>query len=203
MKPVFIHVSKNAGKSIVATGGAHIISAGHRTASSWIEAKGSTHRLFAVVRNPFDRVVSEYFYRRHRYEGGESNPHLANLDKSFEGWTLATYRDGEYRTRSFFDATGVPYNDRNMIGDRLIWFLPQLEWLGDPEGGVVVADLLRFETLEDDWTRFAERNGLPLELAHRNSSARSRDYRGYYTDETRAVVTEYYRQDLDAFGYRF
>ena len=202
-KPVFIHVSKNAGCSIVSSGGAGILNAGHRTAASWVQEHGDAHPLFAVIRNPFDRVVSEYFYRKRRYDAGDRNAHLSNLDKSFEDWTLATFRDGELRARPFFEVEGIAFNERNMIGDRLIWFLPQMDWLSDGQGRLLVRDLLRFENLEWDWGHFAEKYALPVRLPRRNASKRRRSYRPYYSTETRNLVGDYYREDLEAFGYDF
>lgn len=199
-KPVFIHISKNAGTSIIRSAGDTITSAGHQTADRWIARHGREQPLFAVIRNPFDRVLSEYSYRRGRYEGGEANPHLANLDRPFDAWVRSTFRDGEYRTRSFFDDSGVSFNEFNMVDDCLIWFQPQTRWIGD--GGVrLVDELLRFEHLDDDWRAFCLRHGIDRRLGHANFSQRDRDYRAYYTDESREIVWEYYRVDFEAFGY--
>lgn len=203
VEPVFIHVSKNAGNSVLDTAGSHIVSAGHRTAASWVAEHGHTAPLFAVIRNPFDRVVSEYFYRRRRYDSGDRNAHLANLEKSFEDWTLSTFREGEFRTRAFFEKTGVPFNENNMIGDRLLWFLPQVLWLGDDQGRPLALDVLRFENLESDWAAFARKYGIPGTLRRLNASAREPGYRNYYSDETRDLIADYYQQDLEAFGYSF
>lgn len=202
-KPVFIHVSKNAGTSISAAGGDAIVNAGHRTAASWVAEHGAAVVLFAVVRNPFDRVVSEYHFRRRRFESGEANPHLANLHLPFSRWVIDTYRDGHYRTRAFFNESGIPFNERNMVGDTLLWFLPQVGWLERPDGTLLTTDLLRFENLTADWHAFAARHCIASRLDHSNSSPRDAGYRAYYDDETRTVIEEYFSRDLATFGYRF
>lgn len=203
MQPVFIHISKNAGTSVRRAAGTSIRVAGHRTAASWVAEHGGQDLLFAVHRNPFDRVVSEYFYRRGRYLAGEMNPHLANLGKSFDDWVVSTYNDGEFRIREFFELHGVPYNAHNMIGDCLIWFLPQTRWLTDGSGEFLVEETLRYETLEQDWRRFARRHGINEQLVRQNTSNRKRDYRVYYRPRSREVVREYFRSDFEAFGYAF
>jgi len=202
-KPVFIHISKNAGTSIVKSAGKAIVVAGHRTAASWLAEQGDGAALFAVVRNPFDRVVSEYFYRKRRYEAGEKNPHLANLTKSFEDWVVATFRDGEFRTKAFFNETGVRYNADNLVGETLIWFLPQVRWVDSSAGERLVQHLLRYETLNEDWARFASAHQLHGGLTFRNSSNREQDFRPYYSPRTRALVDAYFHEDLAAFDYSF
>lgn len=202
-RPVFIHISKNAGSSISASAGDAIVNAGHRTAASWVAEHGAAPTLFAVVRNPFDRVVSEYCFRRRRFENGEANPHLANLCLPFGQWAIDTYRHGHYRTRAFFERMGVPYNECSMVGDTLLWFLPQVTWLGAPDGTLLTTDLLRFERLATDWNEFAARHSIGARLDHRNASPRNASYRAYYDDETRGVIESYFSQDLATFGYRF
>lgn len=202
-KPVFIHISKNAGTSIIHATHDNIVVAGHRTAASWVAENGRSATLFAVVRNPFDRVVSEYFFRKHRFDGGDDNPHLANLIRPFDDWVVATYRDGEFRSRAFFEASGIFFNDLNMIGDSLIWLIPQTRWLGDETGAMLVDDLLRYESLEDDWRRFAAKNRFSERLEHHNASRQVKDFRSYYSDRAHDVVADYFREDLEAYGYQF
>ena len=189
MKPVFVHISKNAGTSIKSAAGASIRVAGHRTAASWVAEYGRSAPLFAVHRNPFDRVVSEYFYRRRRFLGGENNPHLSNLGKPFDEWVVSTFRDGEYRTKAFFEAHRIPYRSFNMIGDCLIWFLPQTSWIGGEDGEILVDETLCYESLRDDWSSFSRKYGIHKTLGHHNASDRERDYRDYYSPRSRAVTS--------------
>ena len=47
---------------------------------------------------------------------------------------------------------------------------------------------------------WAEQHSLPVRLPIRNVSDRKRDYRTYYSAETRRLIADYYREDLEAFG---
>ena len=201
MKPVFIHISKNAGTSVNAAAGGYIMNAGHRTAASWVAEHGTDRPLFAIVRDPYRRVISEYSYRRRRFDRGEQNPHLTNLVKPFDEWALSTYQGDEFRTRGFFERTGAPFNEFNMIGDRLIWFIPQAEWLTDSNGELLVDDVLRFETLADDWRRLSEKYGFSCDLGHRNQSPAPSDLADRLTKPVRDVITDYFDKDFDLFGY--
>lgn len=203
MKPVFIHISKNAGTSLIASAKDNIVVAGHQTAASWLTDNGSAHSLFAVIRNPYDRVFSEYRYRKERASSGEKNPHLANLNKSFCDWVVSTFRDGEFRTDSFFQKTGIPFNARNMIDGSLIWFIPQTRWLCDKSGKCLAGDVLRFENLDTDWKKFSKKHEFDCDLQHRNASTADLHPKQQYTQEMRDLIFEYYREDFDAYGYPY
>ena len=203
LRPVSIHISKNTGTRLAEAAGDAIVNAGHRTAARWVAEHGAAATLFAAVRNPFDRVVLEYHFRRRRFKSGEANPHLANLHLPFTQWEIDAYRHDDYRTRAFFDCMGVPFNERNMIDDTLLLFLPQVAWLAAGDGTLLVGDLLRFENLAADWNAFADRHGILGRLHRRNVSPRDAGNRMYYDAETRALIAEYFSDDLAAFGYEF
>lgn len=73
----------------------------------------------------------------------------------------------------------------------------------------IVADVvLRYESLAEDFNAFVDGLGIdnPPELPHAKNSFRpsdERDYRTFYTDETREKVAELYAREIAAFGYRF
>ncbi|MEO0493042.1 MAG: sulfotransferase family 2 domain-containing protein [Actinomycetota bacterium] len=201
MRPVFVHVSKNGGTSIVGSAGDQIVNAGHRTASSWVAEHGDDAPLFAVVRHPYDRVASEYAYRRRRLLGCEQNPHLDGAAEPFEDWVVATFVEGRFRTAAFFEHTGQPFNSFNMVDGNLIWFVPQTRWLGDADGHRLVEEVVRFERLDADWADFCERHAIDAPLHHANASPGSADVRAAIDDRVKAIIHDHYRSDFEAFGY--
>jgi hypothetical protein len=79
----------------------------------------------------------------------------------------------------------------------------QREFLSDDDGRLLVDYVGRMETLNDDFAEICRTIGLPHRgLPHKNRSSH-RDYRAYYTDETRDLVAEAFAADIDAFGYTF
>ena len=144
---------------------------------------------------------SEYLFGRGRWSAGEDNPHLMNLNLPLDEWVMATYHHDAYRTRSFFQRTGVPYNQRNLVGDVAIWFISQVAWLSDANNLLIVDDLLRFEHLTEDWSAFSAKHGIERELVHVNSSARQAGAEQHMTQRTRDIISEYYREDFERFGY--
>jgi sulfotransferase famil protein len=78
----------------------------------------------------------------------------------------------------------------------------QKEFVTDAAGNVIVDFIGRFENLENDFAEACRRIGIAARLTHRNPS-RHDDYRTYYDEETRALVAEHFREDVEMFGYTF
>jgi len=71
------------------------------------------------------------------------------------------------------------------------------------DGGEVIVDFVgRYERLQADLDEVGGRLGIPAALPHLNRSSH-RDYREYYTDETRDIVAARFARDLAQFDYRF
>ena len=125
---------------------------------------------FAVVRDPYERAVSELKYR--------------GLSKRLG-------------VRDYF--RGVP-DDAYDVRRRHID--PQRCYLTDRSGErLLVDEVLRFETLEDDWRRVSERVfGRAVRLPHRNrgrSSVTAADLSRADLD----FLGEFYEADFHLFGY--
>jgi hypothetical protein len=143
---------------------------------------------FAIVRNPFSRLVSWY---HHCVQRPENRFHHDVAAKCPE------FRDFVLR-RDFY---GWRRTERN-----------QVDYVSDEAGDRIVDAVGRFESLaadfEDIYRRIRERHPDPARLPathglpHTNRSSH-RDHRGYYDDATRAVVEERFARDLAAFGYAF
>ncbi len=146
----------------------------------WRERRGQrmfeTYYKFGFVRNPWDRAVSLYL----RKEG------LQLRDKmSFDEFV---------RWMKYSSSTCIhPVPHAN-----------QLDWLVDPHGEVLVDFIGRFESLSQDWATIATRIGAKPELPHtRRNAVRDKHYTEYYSDETRQIVADRFRVDIERFGYEF
>ena len=133
---------------------------------------------FSVVRNPWDKAVSQYASMV------RSRPDLL----------------------AFLDFASIPSFDAYLerIGRRPhVQWLPQKPFLVDTDGRTPLVDtILRFETMAGDWAALAGRLDLPGTLGHRNASER-RPYQDYYSDRSIGVVGDLYGEDIAAFGYAF
>ena len=133
---------------------------------------------FSFVRNPFDFLVSLYFY---------INPPKRHAIHS-------TAKDMEFKE---FVKWHVSVNHPC-----------QVEFIMDPNDGKILIDYIgRFETLEKDIAIIRKRLNISTgeSVKHRNPSVHrlSNDYKVYYDEESRKLVENHYRRDLDLLGYSF
>jgi hypothetical protein len=132
---------------------------------------------FSFVRNPFDRVVSEYFYRQ------DQQPEMDF--KSFLFSVVLPERQG--------------YFERHIFSDH---YFDQIQFLTDERGHTLVDFVGRFENLEKDFNKICRMIGQDLKLPHMGKTIR-RSYRDYYDHESIDLVSQVYQRDLRAFHYQF
>ncbi len=81
-------------------------------------------------------------------------------------------------------------------------FQPQVEWLKDHEGNIVVDHILKMEHLSEDFKEVAMKIGIKKKLPHLNKTKKE-DYTKYYDGETKAIVAEWFKVDIERFSYSF
>jgi len=80
----------------------------------------------------------------------------------------------------------------------------QVQYIWNDEGDVLVDFIVHLETIEEDMRIVCERLDIPFSgVPHLNKESVSFNYRDYYDDETREVVGNWFREDLEQFGYDF
>jgi hypothetical protein len=166
---------------------------------------------FVFVRNPWDWFISQWFY---------NSAKLAEARASSESGIRE-------RTRSVLRRLGghppqpesselVRVGDELRIEDVDAVFqllkhfkglpgrqgLYQSNWVYDMDDRMIVDYIGRYETLDDDFGEITRHLGLDLQLPRLNTTEH-RDYRSYYSDETRERVGELWSVDVDNFGYAF
>ncbi|HIK31249.1 MAG TPA: sulfotransferase family 2 domain-containing protein [Oscillatoriales cyanobacterium M59_W2019_021] len=178
---IFIHINKTGGSSVeVALG----LKWEHKTAIEKIEEVGKKRWdrkfTFAFVRNPWDKVVSHYCYR---VKTNQTNLGTNPID--FTDWVKLAYGD---RNPEYYDKPKM--------------FMPQSDWIVDNSGEILVDFVGRFESLEGDFKVVCDRLNRNVELPHKKKSER-RSYQSYYDRESQEIIAEWFREDIDRFGYQF
>lgn len=143
---------------------------------------------FAIVRNPYDRCVSEWKYQTKMFKekGWFSYKRTVLPLNSFE----------EYVKHLFFMYKKGVLNNR--AHDR-----QQYLYIFDDKGKFLLDFIGRFENLADDWIIIKDKTGLKTDLPFENMGLERDDYRKYYNDKTRAMVEKMYAKDLALLGYCF
>ena len=135
-----------------------------------------------ILRNPWDRMISAYFYsiEQDAVRAGRENDSALEFDEG-----------------GFREFISKRFGYRGLICGR------------NPDGKLRKIDqhsidvFLRFEHLQEDMDALADRLGIArVKLVQRNAS-RHRPYTSYYTDSLRDVVAERFARDIAYFGFKF
>jgi len=182
---VFIHIPKVAGLSIRRG----TFGTGERFSdSALLDGKYKEYYKFAFVRNPWDRLVSAYEYFRQR--GLFQGTLLQFLD---------VVTDEKVCYRHNFDKTSPPYKDGH-LGAIRHHTLPMTH----PYNCLKYANFIgRFENLQVDFDSVCDAVGeARRSLPHMNAFSR-RPYRDYYNTKILQIVGEYFKRDIEHFGYTY
>lgn len=179
-KVVFVHNPKCAGTSIKKALGITLDEADHRVPGHFLASvTWESYVTFLIVRNPFSRLVSSYsFHTSERYQGGYARryPFLKSL--------------------SFKDYFALMKNESYVIR-------PQVDYARHCRSRVPVDFVCHFENLQQELRPVFEKIGVEFSLPHLNQSSHD-SHREYFGDPLfRNKVEQYYREDLDQFGYEF
>ena len=127
------------------------------------------------------KVVSHY---HHRVKMNITD--LGNGKVKFKDWGQLTYNDKD------------PY-----YYDNPRMFMPQVKWISDDQGRIIVKQIFRFERLNRDFNYLCEKLKLPnKKLPHFFQSERT-DYRDYYNSDTADLIRQSFQKDIKKFGYQF
>jgi len=137
----------------------------------------NTFFKFCFVRNPYERVLSDYFWRRSMMGLG--------------GMTFGQFLRRMYETQCGDKTVGWRFDNWPMytIGDKVA-----VDFIG------------RYESLERDWRDVLERLGVGASSATIPVAKRKADrynYREWYGAEERWLVEELFCKELALFGYSF
>lgn len=186
-KCIFIHIPKTGGTTI------ENILRGNKTP----ESQGSTHRKiafykrtylsdfksyykFACVRNPWDRLVSAFFYMS---SGGNQSK-----------WDKSVAQEWGKDFKSFVKNINTLKNN--------IFLKPQIMFTHVNEL-LSVDHVMRFESFESETKKITSQLNIPINEIYKVRESKHNHYTEYYDNKTREIVAEKYAKDIECFGYKF
>ena len=150
-----------------------------RTYGAEDESALGSYFKFAFVRNPFDRFVSEYFWRRERYLSGQTTTFNAKDIPSFEDFAINTKKYSQPREEHLFPQYQFIY-DKDCL---------QVDFVG------------KFESINEDFSYVCKRLGrTPPKLPHTQRTCHL-NYKSYYSEKAKRSIYQRYKKDFLIFDY--
>jgi hypothetical protein len=134
-------------------------------------------KLFTIVRNPFDRLVSEFVYQK-------------------TCWRTKDYHDLSF---SEFVNTCLSLKTEN----RKWIFDSHLELQVDFIRGEYPVKVFKYENLQECFDWLKEQTGENLKFGHEKKSNKKHYTEFYDSEDLIRIVEDFYRVDLDYFDYSF
>lgn len=193
-KFIFIHIPKTAGTTICSSWEGSllkhickefgVLGGTHKSAMQLQEMYPKEFKeyfKFAVVRNPYDRFVSKFFFKQ---LNRRMDFDLEWTDKESEGLLPQIYW----------------ITDRDQIKDKKDPYnRPDSRW-----GNIIIDRVIRYENLDSELPDVL--NDLGIEevktvMPHFRQTRMVGDYKHYYSIEMKAIVNYLYREDFKRLGY--
>ena len=192
---IFVHIPKTAGVSVCKSIFGNL-AGGHKTVQHYqlIFCKNDFDRYFkfTFVRNPWDRVFSAYHFLK---KGG-----MNESDKKWSTENLSAYGDFDEFVKRWLNISNI---------NQYIHFIPQYRFLCLPNERQLLVDFLGlFENIQDDFEFIKNKLSLDRNIvfSHENkthSDNKKLNYRDFYTNETRDIISIVYEKDIKLLGYNF
>ena len=186
-KYAFVHIPRTAGGSLrVALHRANGIppkgSRQHEPAFIVRDRLGEQHDdyfVFSFVRNPWDRLWSLYKFMIQR----------GKVKCSFDQFLLGKDIHHYYNE---YHSLVLPTQRK-----------PQMDWLVDDRGEIIVDFVGKYENLNSDLKTICKKIGIPNSHLQQTHTTAKRSYKKAYSDEGIEFVREHHIRDIEMFGYTF
>lgn len=195
---IFVHIPKTAGKSVQRFFGApwHPHKDLSRYAAELEPAIFDRYYKFTIIRNPWDRILSDYNFqiRKRTSSGKRLCAHNGDGEiLNFREWLEAVFSN-PYRYS--------PADWGGCVSPTIHRWSPQVDWIS-MDGQVAVDGILRMDNLREDFDKLCLTLNRPCRRLPCRNWKFHWHYSHYFNDPTRKLVEEFYRKDIEAFGFRF
>ena len=195
---IFVHIPKTAGNSVNRVFG--VKWEDHKDLAAYAaqipEELFKRYYKFAIVRNPWARMLSDYNYQVKKSRPAASKLFLFDErgeKRRFRAWLEAVLADPFHYDPSSWGGA---------VSSHIHRWSPQVDWIS-LNGTMAVDKVIPIERLDSGFNEVCQSLGLRApHVPHRNGRFHWH-YSWYYDDGARDLVAQYYAKDIEAFGYSF
>ena len=184
---IYIHIPKTGGNSIEKSLG--LLKTGHKPLKSFelslTKKEFSNAYIFTVVRDPFTRLASAYYYLK--------SDNISEEDKEFRNNILSKYPNFEVFVKNYIKNEGV-YG--------YIHLIPQFEFIRTWNGAVRCDEIIKLDSIDAGFEKLRVKLGREKSiLTHKNKTVKKTDYLSQYDDEMKEIVRNVYSDDFALLGF--
>ena len=196
-KFLFIHIQKTAGTSV-----SKFLKNNIEDAQDYLRPHSPLNLVdnqiylqyykVAFVRNPFDRLVSWYSMIAKNQKSFKAIQNIKNTVHKQVLMNSSTFSEFIFNCEHVTSNSGWKPFHKN-----------QVDYITDNNGRIDMDFIGKFESLDKDFqaiTKYLNIQNITLPHVNRTDH---KDYRHYYTDETKKIITERFAKDLDYFQYEY
>mgnify|MGYP003948198653 CR=1 FL=1 len=173
-KFIFVHVPKAAGSSVLRCLGLKPVQ--HQKASSEMRLNAD-YFSFGFVRNPWDRLVSAFFYLK---KGGTS---VGDKKKQIGLLKYNSFEDFVLNAKEEF--SWLHFKNQSS------WIDTRIDFIG------------RFENLQNDFDNVCGKINISKKELPVTNSSNHKNYTEYYSNKMKEIIAEEYKEDIIKFNYSF
>jgi len=144
---------------------------------------------FCIVRNPWDRMVSTFFFRKSKKEP-DFGP-IEQWDLDFNNWIKYIYSQEYKEQKNTHCVDVVNYH-----------FGSSLRWVMGKNNTIIADKIIKFENMNNELRDLFKVYGYNNVIT-KNNSTNHKDYREYFDEKSRKLVEENFKEDIEYFKYVF
>lgn len=200
-KFIFFHLYKCGGMSFrkslnEAFPDSYEIQGGHSLPKDFDLGDGGKNRekykdyyRFTMIRNPFDFMVSTYFYAK-TYSNHFMHDDIIQNSMGMEEFIPYYFKHRESDIKN------------KKIGQNKVVTIK--DWLHDDMDNIVVDEVMMLENMSADISDLSKKLGVKIDINQTNVNPnRTKDYRKYYNDISKKMIEKEFSWELDKFEYKF
>lgn len=141
---------------------------------------------FTFVRNPWDRLVSAFFYLNGGGNCKEDDEDRKKYIAQYKG-NFKEFIEKEYRGSGIF---------------KQLHFKPQSAWISD-RNKIIINYIGKIESFESDFKVICKKIGKKFIKIKKTNQSLHAHYRNYYDSRTQQMAYDMYKEDIELFNYEF